>query len=273
MDVMRNKATAIFLITLIIVVFSDVCLSEEADLVMIRQPLEVVDLPTAGLIPRGGFRIRSDIYGDGGVLVFLDVGFTRNFNFGISYGGSNIIGSGDPDLNPRPEASIRVRILEEKMMVPAIAIGFSSQGFGKHIDDKDACDEKRYLVKSRGVYAVASKNWDVLGPLSLHFGISISLENDLDHDPTFFAGFVKSLEAFDIGIEYDFGFNDNEGRCDTVQRRGYLNCNIIWHMAERISLAVTARDLVSKSKKTGGSGIEPIRRWNRGIAIGYLGFL
>jgi len=242
-----------------------------------RQPLEIVDLPTAGLIPRGGFRIRSDIYADGGVLIFLDVGFTRNFNFGISYGGSNIIGSGDPALNPRPEVSLRIRIFEEQILFPAIALGFSSQGFGKHMDDTAKCYEKRYLVKSRGIYAVASKNWDILGPLSVHCGLSISIENDLDDDPTVFVGLMKSFEdILDLGIEYDFGLNDNEvigGKCNIVQKRGYLNCNIVWHMADRISLAITARDLVSKRETSDRSGIEPMRKWNRGITITYFGFL
>ncbi len=277
MNGMKYRAITMALTALSGLFFPNLCFCEQQDLPTMRQPVEIVDLPTAGLIPRGGFRIRSDIYADGGVLVFLDVGFTRNFNFGISYGGSNIIGSGDPDLNPRPEVSIRIRILEEEILFPAIAIGFSSQGFGKHIDDTTKCDEKRYLVKSKGIYAVASKNWDILGPLSIHCGFSVSIENDLDDDPTVFVGLMKSLEdIFDVGIEYDLGLNDNEvrsGKCNIVQKRGYLNCNIVWHMADRISLAITARDLVSKRGTSDNSGIEPMRKWNRGITITYFGFL
>lgn len=275
MKAMRGKAATILVGVVVGLASWELGFCGKDDPGAFNQPIEVVDLPTAGLIPVGGFRIRTDVYAQGGVLVFLDVGFTRYFNFGISYGGSNIIGSGDPEMNPQPAVSVRARIFEEEMLIPAVAIGFSSQGFGMYIDDRSRCQEERYLVKSRGIYAVASKNWDILGPLSIHAGLSVSLEKDLDDDPTVFVGLKKSVgEILDLGIEYDFGFNDNEGQCQVVEKRGYLNCNVVWHMAQRISLAVTARDIASKRKNTSGDlGIEDMRKWNRGIAITYYGFL
>lgn len=275
MNAMRAKAAAILVGVAVSLTFWEGGFCQKGDVGAFNQPIEVVDFPTAGLIPRGGFRIKTDVYAQGGVLVFLDVGFTRYFNFGISYGGSNIIGSGDPEMNPQPAVSVRARILEEEILIPAVAIGFSSQGIGMYIDDRSRCQEERYLVKSRGIYAVASKNWDILGPLSIHAGLNVSLEKDLDDDPTVFLGLIKSVgEIFDLGIEYDFGFNDNEGQCQVVEKRGYLNLNVVWHMAERISLAITARDIASKKKSTSGDlGIEDMRKWNRGIAITYYGFL
>ncbi len=239
------------------------------------QPLEVIDTPTAGLLPRGGFRIEADIYAQGGVLISLDVGFARYFTFGISYGGANIIGSDDPDMNPEPAVNLKVRLVEESIALPAIAVGFNSQGYGRYLDDPQRYGEERYLVKSRGVYAVASKNWDVVGALSLHGGLSYSLENEVDNDPTIFIGLIKSFgDVVDIRMEYDFAYNDNEGECPLVENRGYLNASLVWHLNENFSLAIEARDIMTRDRTHCGSQeIEDLRKWNRGISIVYHDFL
>lgn len=239
------------------------------------QPLDVIDLPTAGLLPRAGFRVEADIYAEGGVLVSLDVGFARYFTFGISYGGTNIIGSGDPEMNPEPAVNLRVRLVEESILLPAIAVGFDSQGYGRYLSDKQTYGEKRYLVKSRGIYAVASKNWDVLGPCSLHGGLSYSLENESDGDPTIFLGLIKSFgSVVDIRMEYDFGYNDNEGGCPLADNSGYLNASVVWHLNENFSLAIEARDILAKDGDLcGDRGIKDLRKWNRGISIIYHDFL
>ena len=100
------------------------------DVPLSLQPRFMVDFPTAGLSPKGGFYVDADIYGEGGVLLYLGVGFARYFSFGISYGGLRIIGSGDPEMNPQPGVQLKARIVEESYVVPAIVLGFDSQGRG-----------------------------------------------------------------------------------------------------------------------------------------------
>jgi hypothetical protein len=235
------------------------------------QPLKIVDLPTAGLYARGEYGMDIDVYSEGGLLVGLGVGFAEFMSFGISYGGINVIGSGDPDWNPRPEVNIRVRVLEENMVMPAIGIGFDSQGHGKYDKyyDRDSTHyEERYLEKSRGFYAVASKNWEILGPFSLHGGISYSLENKTDHDPTIFVGVIKSLGGFaDLAAEYDFASNDNEGPITIVEKRGYLNASVAWYLNENLSLTLDVRDIAA----TGKVNAKDVRKWNRGLSISYRG--
>lgn len=227
------------------------------------QPRNMVDLPTAGLPARAGFYVESDIYSEGGVLVSLGVGFARYFSFGISYGGLGVIGSGDPNMNPEPGVHLKARIIDESFAMPAVAIGFDSQGRGRFVED-------RYLVKSRGVYAVASKNWELIGPLSLHGGISYSLENEDDSDPTLFIGVIKSFSGFlDIVAEYDFGLNDNEGDEPYVENRGFLNASVIWHINENFSIGMEVRDIVTEDKVDA----EDLRQWNRGLSIEYRGVL
>jgi len=229
------------------------------------QPRNIVDLPTAGLPPRAGFYVETDIYSDGGVMVALGVGFARYFSFGISYGGLGVIGSGDPDMNPEPGVNLKARLIDESFVVPAVAIGFDSQGRGPYLDGED-----RYLVKSRGVYAVASKNWDLLGPFSLHGGISYSLEQEDDRDPTLFLGVIKSFSGFlDLTVEYDFATNDNEGDESFVEKRGFLNASAVWHVNENFSIGFEVRDIATEDKVD----VEDLREWNRGLSIEYRGML
>lgn len=236
-----------------------------ADAAATLQPRNIVDLPTAGLPTRAGFYVESDVYSDGAMLVSLGVGFARYFSFGISYGGLGVIGSGDPDMNPEPGVNVKARLIDETMTLPAVAIGFDSQGRGPYIDG-----EERYLVKSRGVYAVASKNWDLIGPFSLHGGISYSLETEDDDDPTLFVGFIKSFSDFlDLAAEYDFGINDNEGDEPFVEKRGFLNASLAWHVNENFSIALEVRDIVTEDRVDA----EDLREWNRGLSIVYRGML
>jgi hypothetical protein len=229
------------------------------------QPRNIIDLPTAGLPPRAGFYVESDVYSDGAMLVSLGVGFARYFSFGISYGGLGVIGSGNPDMNPEPGVHLKARLIDESFTVPAVAIGFDSQGRGPYLDG-----EERYLVKSRGIYAVASKNWDVIGPLSLHGGVSYSLESEDDDDPSLFVGLIKSFSGFlDLTAEYDFALNDNESDEAFVENRGFLNASLVWHVNENFSVALEVRDIATEDKVDA----EDLREWNRGLSIVYSGML
>jgi hypothetical protein len=230
------------------------------------QPLRVVDIPTAGLLARGSYGIDLDVYSEGGVLFEIEVGISRFANIGISYGGIEFIGSGTPDMNPRPEVQARVRILEEDEELPAVAIGFDSQGYGQFVDNRSICNEKRYLVKSRGFYVVGSKNWEVVGPFSLHGGISYSLENKLDKSPTIFIGAIKSFSnILDIALELDPGWNDDKGCASIVEHRPYIDAAVAWHVNQALSIAFEVRDVASREKD-----VPPdLRKWNRGLRVCY----
>ena len=226
-----------------------------------HQPLKIVDFPTAGLPEKGQYGVDLDLYSDGGLLAGLEVGFFSFLSFGISYGGIGFIGTGDMDMNPRPEVNARVRILNEDIVMPAIAVGFDSQGYGRFYDDAE-----RYLVKSRGLYAVASKNWDLAGPFSLHGGVSYSFEDSGDRDPTVFLGAIKTFaNLVEFSAEFDVAANDNEGSADIVESRPYVNASIAWYVHDNFSLALDFRDIASSSKKDSEGG----RKWNRGLSLTY----
>ena len=235
------------------------------DVPLSLQPRYMVDFPTAGLPPKGGFYVDADIYGEGGVLLYLGVGFARYFSFGISYGGLRIIGSGDPEMNPRPAVQLKARIIEESFVIPAIALGFDSQGRGGYLDSLD-----RYLLKSRGIYAVASKNWDLLGPFSAHGGISYSLEDDDNNGATIFLGAIKTFGNFlDLRGEYDFAISDDWTDNPNISDDGILNISAIWHVNTSFSIGIEVRDVLTGNKVH----LDDLREWNRGLCIEYRGIL
>lgn len=152
------------------------------------QPTMLIDTPTAGTLDRGSYDVGLRLYANGGVLGDISVGLSSRLMFGISFGGENIIGEGDIHWNPNPGIHLRYRMIDETIALPAFTVGFNSQGYGAYL--KSA---KRYTVKSRGFFLVASKNYAFLGDLSFHGGVNYSLEKgDGDTDLNFFTGLMKS---------------------------------------------------------------------------------
>lgn len=200
----------------------------------------LIDLPTAGTLDRGSYAVDLRMFGNGGLLGRVAVGITPRFMFGISYGGENIIGEGDIDWNPRPGIVAKLRLIDENFAIPAITIGFDSQGYGPYNDEFD-----RYETKSRGLYAVASKNYAILLNLGLHAGLNFSLENDDDDEEVdFFLGADLSLNreirAF---VEYDVGTNDNLNDALFGSGQGYFNGGAQWNFSDRLFLQVNLKNI------------------------------
>src|SRR5258706_7484235 len=126
--------------------------------------------------------------------------------FGLSYGGTGIIGSDSPVWSPSPGIVIKLGIIDETVILHAIAIGFDTQGKEPYLADLN-----RYTIKSPGLYAAFSKNYSVAGYLAIHGGINYSFERaDGDDDPNLFAGIDKSLGPIASAVaEYNLGANDS----------------------------------------------------------------
>jgi hypothetical protein len=221
------------------------------------QPQYLIDLPTAGALERGSYAINLRLFGNGGLLADVAVGVTPRFMFGLSFGGENIVGEGEVNWNPEPGIQARFRVIDESYVTPAITLGFDSQGFGAHVDTLD-----RFLNKSRGLFAVASKNYDFLHNLGLHGGINYSLENDdNDKDLNFFIGADLSFNReLRVMLEYDFARNDNENDQIFGAGEGYLNAGARWSVSENFYLQGMVKNLF----KNGPNGV------TREIKIGYF---
>ena len=212
----------------------------------------LIDVPSAKTLPAGEIETELRIYTNGGLLSSLIVGVTDKFSLGVSYGGENIIGTGKVNLNPQPCVHLRYLVLKEHFLSPALLIGFNSQGYGKY--DKKL---KRYAVKSRGLYAVVSKNTSFLGGIGIHGGVNWSLENeDGDSDPNFFAGFHKRMgPSLVILGEYDTAINDNSNNA-IGSGKGYLNLGVRWSFAQRLFVEFSWKNILENGKRVEGSSRE-----------------
>jgi hypothetical protein len=212
------------------------------------QPRKLVDCPTAGQLPRGSFDVDLRLFPGGGALCGISVGLSERFLLGVSYGGQRIISDEKVEWFPHPGVSVRYRVIEENIALPALAVGFDSQGYGAYLESDTL---SRYEVKSKGIYWVASKNYRVLGTaMGLHLGANYSLEDDDgDDDPTVFLGLDKSFnDEFSVIIEYDFAFNDNQKLPNFGKGNGYLDLGLRWSFGDRLTMEFDFMNLAENRK-------------------------
>ena len=223
------------------------------------EPTMVIDKPTAGMLRRGDYSITANFYQQGGVLAGVSVGLFDRFSFGITYGGTNIIGPNKIEMNPIPGVRVKLRLIQESAMTPAIAIGFDSQGKEPYLDSLS-----RYTIKSPGFYAAASKNYALLGNLSLHGGINYSFENkDGDKDMNIFVGAEKSLgDILSMLAEYDFGVNDNNSKA-LGKGKGYFNVGFRLSAGEGLMIGFDLKNITQNQQN--------IKIANRVLKIEYIG--
>lgn len=219
-------------------------------------PRWLVDLPTAGTLPRGYYNIGIRIYPGGGAITNTDIGLSNRLSMGISYGADKIIANEEPTWNPKIEFNLKFRIIDEMEYFPAFSIGYNSQGNGSYSEHFE-----RYNFKSRGFYVVASRSFYFYEWTSgWHFGVNYSLENDFDKEDDFnFFGGIDATFNYNLALiaEYDLALNDDRG--DLPQGRfnpdglksnsfggkgrGYFNFGIKWLFTESLELELILKDL------------------------------
>jgi hypothetical protein len=219
----------------------------------------LIDMPTAGILQKGFVGVTSDILPNGVLIAAIEAGVFENVSFGISFGGSNFIGSGNVDWYTWPGVNIRLRILDEAVLLPAITLGFDTQGKGEYFDSLG-----RYTIKSPGLFAAVRKNFDFIGYLSLHGAVNYSLEGkDGDNFVNLKIGAEQTLGSnFSLIIEYDFAFNDNNSP-GFGEDKGYLNIGLRWTVSNGFTLGFDLRDLRSNKSGTNNS-------FDRAMRIEYI---
>ncbi|MFQ6002955.1 MAG: hypothetical protein ACE5KJ_04340, partial [Candidatus Zixiibacteriota bacterium] len=123
----------------------------------------------------------------------------------------------------------------------------------------------RYVYKSKGFYAVISKNYLVAEvPVGFHFGANYSLEND-DGDKNiaiFFGADVLATENLGFVAEYDLATNDDEFKEKYGQGYGYLNAGVQWIFSPRLQLEFQFKNILLNR--------EDISTWGREFRITYF---
>jgi len=213
-------------------------------------PRWLVDMPTAGTLHRGYYDMGLRIYPGGGGLGSVNIGMSSRFMLGISYGAGDVISSAEPNWNPRIGFSIKFRVVDEMEFFPAIAVGFTNQGFGAYSDAVE-----RYTYKSRGFYAVASRSFYFYKwTAGWHGGVNYSLEDNVDNDDevNFFVGLDATFN-YNVGLmlEYDVALNDDRSAFESSGKgRGYLNSSVKWLFAENLEIEIVAKDLLVNRRES-----------------------
>jgi hypothetical protein len=208
----------------------------------------LIDSPTAEPLGHANARWEIGAGPEGAVLTLFHVGVFERPHFGLSYGMQQVLGSGPVDANPHPGLQAQVLVLDAPGL-PALAVGFDSQGRGAWLPD-----EERYVRKSPGFYAVATQHlaaqsWPLLTAFS--GGLGYSLEGGRE-SIDFFAGVEESLgRHVSLLLDYDFGLDDR-GDAD----RGYLDFGVQWRFQGSFHLRFLLRDLLGNGSDNGEVGRE-----------------
>ena len=197
----------------------------------------LVDLQTAHTLPRAAYTLGVRVVPDGGLQTSFAVGVSPYVGVGVSYGAANVIGSGEPAWDDEVEFEIKIRLSEEFDIMPGLAIGYDSRGYGTHV-------EGGYEKASEGIYLAFVKTLPFSEFWELHGGVSRTLELE-KAKPDLFVGVTArfSLE-FSVVAEYQLGVDSDD---DPDSKTGYLNAGLRWVFAEQLELDFYFRNLVGPS--------------------------
>jgi len=222
------------------------------------EPRWLIDLPTAGMIPHRSATLDVDYFQNGGLLFTVSGGLFNRVLIGASFGGTNMIGVDPPVWNKHVGLTARIRLMEESLMLPALSIGYDSQGKEQFIDSLD-----RYAVKSMGLYAVGSKNYKMLGYFSIHGGVNYSFERaDSNENLNLFFGVEKTIGPFfSIVGEYNVARNDQNYQ-SLGRGRGYINLGARISLGDGFTVGLNLKDITKNQQE--------ISIGNRTIRMEYL---
>lgn len=203
-------------------------------LLLMLLSLYYVDQPYPKAPEHGVFNLELRFGPGGAVLGYFNIGVWDRLGFGLSYGGSNLIGAGDPEFYSQPGVQIRLLAIEEGLFYPSLYFGFDNQGYGDYND--------RYEIMSKGVYCQIGKTF---ASANVEFVPSLGLNYCLESDNRFdmFVGLKTQFATFSaLLIDYAPNFDD-----DLDRNKGYLNVSLRLIFYGEIFFEIALRDLLDNS--------------------------
>jgi hypothetical protein len=212
--------------------------------------LYYVDQPYLDVPGHGEYKIQLRFGPDGGILGFFHVGVMDRFSFGVSYGASNLIGSGDPEFYEIPGVQVKIMAIQG-YAAPQLILGFDNQGFG-------AYNGARYAVMSKGLYAQLGKTL-ILSRVEIipSLGCNFCFEGENRFD-MFMGMTIQFSSNSGIIMDYSANFDDN-----IDQNKGYFNVGLKFMFYDELSFEFGLRDLLDN----GPSGAD--QQLNIMIRLGY----
>jgi hypothetical protein len=217
----------------------------------------IVNMPTAGIIQKNSQLFSLNFAGKSSLMLSAEFAPFSNASLGISFGGTGILGNETIKFQKYPGIFAKYRLLNEKKYLPAIAIGFNSQGQGNYIEAIDG-----YHILSPGFYLAFSKafKWEY-GFYAMHLGTNYSLEpKSEDKSVNVYFGFEHTFsERASFNFEYDFNTPRNNG---FFISKGMTNIGIRYSIEKNSTLELKLADIF-------GTRGEMIRL----LKIEFVGFL
>lgn len=187
---------------------------KDKDEAVVLPDVEMIDIPTAGILDYYGFQVKTRFYSGGGVLGALNFGVLERLNLGAAMTVDKLIGSDSGIKMRQPEIQVKFRFYDGGYYIPAAAVGYDSQGY---YYDSTA---KKYQEKGKGLYLAGSKEIGVPG-LVAHGGFNVP---DFDNNYLFgFLGLNYTLEdKVAFMVEYDSLFHNDDPSRLNVGTRIYI---------------------------------------------------
>jgi hypothetical protein len=226
----------------------------------ILEDVRVVSSPTAAILPHGGYLFDGLLGPESSILVAAEVGFFDRLMLGVSYGFQDFIGRGDIEANDRPGFEARLRVIEETDRGPALALGVDTQGEGVYLEAAD-----RYTRKSKGLYAVLSKNYRLIGDFSIHGGVNYSFENRDEGGVDVFGAFALDIvRGLSVLLDFNPALDDNDASVAThlTRGRGYLDAGLRFDYRDNLRFKILFKDLLDNYL--------PVHGVDRSIEVFYL---
>jgi opacity protein-like surface antigen len=208
----------------------------------------VIDNPSAWT------RLRGEYAASIGVEPFVtraEIGILDYLTVGVSYGGADVFGTGEPTMNPRPGFQGKFRITNGGPILPAMSVGYDDQGHGRYYDFNPRypgqnVDYDRYQFKAKGFFFVLSQEIEVLGALGLHLGVSYNVIEDKDDGGVdVYGSLEKTLGPHLILLgAYSLGLNDDDPDKSLGSGHGYLDAGVRWRVTENFNLEFRGANLL-----------------------------
>jgi hypothetical protein len=190
---------------------------------------EMVEAPTAYILPHGGYDLVMRMYEEGGLFLRGDVGFKDIFMFGFSGNATNVIGTGTIQIQT-PGLFLKVKLLDEKTTPFALAVAYDGRGYGIQTDGRF------FPGLQKGFYVVASKEMPAAGFIQLHGGVNaVTFDNfNTSDDLGLFGGTSFALTS---SLVFNLELND------VLMKDWQFNANFIFDYDSPLRVGVDFRDI------------------------------
>jgi hypothetical protein len=202
-----------------------------ANLYLVDQPDLVV--PDHGVY---GFQLRFGPTGE--IIANAHLGLFNRLCLGLSWGASNMLGAGDPHFYRQPGIQARLLVIDQSLFIPDMLVGFDNQGYGGY-----STEERRYAIRSKGVYYQLGKTFEYPGlSITPTLGLNYCLERDAGFD--LFCGFKFQFgSSVQFIVEYSPNFNDTWD-----ENKGFLNIGLNYIFYEDVYFQFAVRDLLENNE-------------------------